>query len=49
VGQGDPGGQHQGGVIRAIPAEYSITFRSANGRSSARTGDEMAMLFCCGA
>src|SRR6516164_4511653 len=26
MGQGDPGRQHQGGVIRAIPAEYSVTF-----------------------
>src|SRR5262249_33063598 len=25
VGQGDPGRQHQGGVIRAILAEYSVT------------------------
>ena len=30
VGQGDPGGQHQAGVIRGIPARYSITSRSAN-------------------
>jgi hypothetical protein len=28
VGQGDPGGQHQGGLIRA--AAHSITFHSAN-------------------
>jgi len=25
VGQSDPGGQYQGGVIRAILAEYSVT------------------------
>jgi hypothetical protein len=25
MGQGDPGRQHQGGVIRATPAKYSIT------------------------
>ena len=31
VGQGDQVRRHQGGVIRAIRAEYSITSRSANG------------------
>jgi hypothetical protein len=25
MGQGDPFGEHQGGVIRAILAEYSVT------------------------
>jgi len=25
VGEGDPGRQHQAGVIRAIPAKYSVT------------------------
>src|SRR5262249_29538494 len=30
VGQGDPFGEHQAGVIHAIP-EYSVTPRSANG------------------
>jgi hypothetical protein len=26
VGQGSPGGKHQGRVIRATPAKYSVTF-----------------------
>jgi hypothetical protein len=30
VGQGGQVCRHQGGVTRAIPAKYSITFRSAN-------------------
>ena len=30
MGQIDPGGQHQGRVIRATPAKYSVTPRSAN-------------------
>jgi hypothetical protein len=30
MGQGDPGRQHQGGVIRATPAKYSARVRSAS-------------------
>jgi hypothetical protein len=31
MGQGDPGRQHQAGIVRSSARRYSITSRSANG------------------
>jgi hypothetical protein len=43
MGQGDQVHRHQVGVIRTIPAEYSITSRSANGGND-RCWHETAVL-----